>query len=91
MAAVHLIVSGRVQGVGYRYWMQQEAVDLGLSGWVRNRADGSVEMVVSGEGDAIAAMISRCHTGPAGASVNDIAQSVWTGAVPQDFAILETQ
>ena len=73
--ARHLIVSGRVQGVGYRDWLRFEAEARGLSGWVRNRFDGTVEALVSGEREAVAAMIAACHEGPLLAAVRVIAES----------------
>ena len=57
MNSKRLIISGRVQGVGYREWMVRKARDLGLSGWVRNRIDGSVEALVAG--DTTATVLSR--------------------------------
>ena len=59
-----LAVTGRVQGVGYRDWVMEMAERLGLSGWVRNRVDGSVEMLLAGAPDQITAMIERCRKGP---------------------------
>ena len=60
----HLSVRGRVQGVGYRAWAADEAEKLGLEGWVRNRRDGSVEIVVAGSADIVAAMIEAARRGP---------------------------
>jgi acylphosphatase len=59
-----LIVRGRVQGVGYRDWTVREARRLGLSGWVRNRRDGSVEILAQGEDAALDALAERCLEGP---------------------------
>ncbi len=64
MVAKHLIITGRVQGVWYRKWMADTARKLNLTGWVRNRANGSVESVMQGEEEAIRAMIGHCHKGP---------------------------
>lgn len=64
MRAVHVIVEGRVQGVGYRAWVEQEARAKGLAGWVRNRRDGTVEAVFSGDDLAVRAMVEACGTGP---------------------------
>jgi acylphosphatase len=73
MRTVRLIVTGRVQGIGYRMWAERTASALGIRGWVRNRADGSVELHASGEEDAIAALIEACRQGPRAAVVSDIA------------------
>ncbi len=62
--AVHLRVTGRVQGVGYRAWALETASRLGLRGWVRNRSDGTVEALVIGAEDEVAAMIEACREGP---------------------------
>jgi len=62
--AVALRIAGRVQGVGYRDWMAGEAQVQGIDGWVRNRSDGSVEAVVAGTEDAVAAIIEACRRGP---------------------------
>jgi acylphosphatase len=67
-----LVVRGRVQGVFYRGWSVDAARSLGLDGWVRNRRDGSVEMLVAGSEEAVAAMIARCRTGPPAARVERI-------------------
>jgi acylphosphatase len=69
---VHLWVSGRVQGVFYRASACERARALGLSGWVRNLADGRVEIVAEGEGEAIAAFVAWCGQGPARARVDDV-------------------
>jgi acylphosphatase len=71
----HLIVSGRVQGVGFRYSMLAEAERLGVTGWVRNRRDGAVEAVVDGDPAAVAAMIAWAKSGPPGARVTGVAVS----------------
>ncbi|NND01242.1 MAG: acylphosphatase [Acidimicrobiia bacterium] len=70
--AVHCIVSGRVQGVGFRYSTEHKARELGLAGWVRNRADGSVELVAQGHDDAVAAMLAWLGAGPRFANVSAV-------------------
>jgi acylphosphatase len=75
MRSVRLRITGRVQGVGYRAWMMRQASAAGLRGWVRNRADGSVEALVIGDDDGVAAMIEVCREGPFGARVVDVAIS----------------
>ena len=73
MRSVRLRITGRVQGVGYRYWAERTAAALGVRGWVRNRRDGSVEMQAAGEDAAIDALIDACRHGPRAATVSDVA------------------
>lgn len=68
----HVTVRGRVQGVGYRAFVERAALARGLEGWVRNRADGSVEAVFIGERRTVAAMIDACRRGPAAAEVTGV-------------------
>jgi acylphosphatase len=72
MVTRHLRISGRVQGVGFRYSMQREAARLGLSGWVRNRRDGGVEALVQGDEASVAALTAWARRGPAGARVSEL-------------------
>jgi acylphosphatase len=72
---VHVTITGRVQGVGYRAWVAQEAETRGLSGWVRNRRHGSVEAVFSGETIIVDAMIAACRSGPRMAWVENVTVS----------------
>lgn len=69
---VHLLISGRVQGVGYRAWFEDEALELGLDGWVRNRSEGSVEALVHGDARKIDDLIRACHKGPPMARVDKV-------------------
>jgi len=71
--ARHLTVSGQVQGVGFRAFVRRTAGALALRGWVRNRRDGSVEVLAVGQADSMEALIAACRKGPAGARVNDLA------------------
>jgi len=70
--AASLRIEGRVQGVGYRWWAVETARRLGLDGWARNRADGSVEILALGQGDAIAALQRACAEGPPAARVTAV-------------------
>jgi acylphosphatase len=67
-----VVVRGRVQGVGFRAWVAEEAADRGLAGWVRNRRDGSVEAVFAGAPGVVAAMIDACEQGPVFARVTTL-------------------
>jgi len=68
----HLIISGRVQGVGFRWFVYDVATSLGLGGWTKNLRNGSVEAVFEGERAIIEAAINHCHEGPRLAVVSDI-------------------
>jgi acylphosphatase len=68
----HVIVRGRVQGVGYRAWVEHTATGCDLAGWVRNRRDGSVEAVFSGPLTAVTEMIALCRRGPGASRVDAI-------------------
>ena len=70
--AESLLVVGRVQGVGYRWWTVGTAQRLGLDGWVRNLTDGTVEILAIGEPAAIDALARACRTGPTGARVEAV-------------------
>jgi acylphosphatase len=72
MAARHLHISGFVQGVAYREAMRHEAERLGITGWVRNRLDGSVEAVIEGDETALAAMLEWARRGPPAARVSNV-------------------
>lgn len=75
----HLTIHGRVHGVGFRESMRREAGRLGVTGWVRNRRDGTVEAVVAGGGDAVAAIVRWAHRGPPGATVTRVVASETDG------------
>ena len=70
----HVTIRGRVQGVGYRYWVERHATARDLEGWVRNRRDGSVEALFAGPGDVVAEMIALCRRGPSSARVEAVAE-----------------
>ena len=70
--ARHLVIRGRVQGVGYRAFVEDAALDHGLAGWVRNRRSGAVEAVCAGSPAAIDAVVQACRRGPPGARVDSI-------------------
>jgi acylphosphatase len=72
LRAAHIYVSGRVQGVNFRFYTRQEAVRLGVDGWVRNLMDGRVEAWIQGEEEAVAQMIAWCRHGPPSARVDDV-------------------
>ena len=81
MKAVRARITGRVQGVGFRAWMEQTAARLGISGWVRNRRDGSVEAVLAGDTSKVDEMLTMCWQGPPAAKVDGV--SVEAAAAPE--------
>lgn len=72
MKRVHLIISGDVQGIGFRAWAKEAARKLDLIGWVRNRDDGAVELVAEGSEANLNEFIALCHKGPEVAWVTDV-------------------
>lgn len=72
MVRRHIVVRGRVQGVGFRYATVSEARRLGLSGWARNASDGSVEIVAEGDAADVRALVAWCHQGPPAARVASV-------------------
>ena len=72
MSLMHVTVRGRVQGVGYRAFVEDEALRLDLEGWVRNRRDGTVEAVFSGAEDVVTSIVAACRRGPSAARVEAV-------------------
>jgi len=86
--AVMVRITGRVQGVGFRDWTQREASRLGLTGWVRNEADGSVAALLMGSEAAVAAMLHRLHEGPSYSRVDGVvSEAAVVVELPSDFRI----
>jgi acylphosphatase len=80
----HVAIHGHVQRVGYRAWTEHIALQRGLEGWVRNRADGTVEAVFAGSAAAVEAMVETCRRGPPGARVEHIEEREGR---PEDIAL----
>ncbi len=74
-----LVIHGHVQGVGYRYSMTHEAMRLNIHGWVRNRRDGTVEAMICGNDESVAAMMAWSRQGPPGARVDHIEVELGSG------------
>ncbi len=87
---VRVRITGRVQGVAFRAWTENNAVSLGLTGWVRNRRDGAVEALFSGAADHVAEMLRRCRRGPPVAAVKEVTVVEEGGIAPSGFAVLPT-
>ena len=83
----HLLITGRVQGVGFRFYMERKAREIGVSGWVRNRRDGSVEAMVQGSPDTVETMITWARRGPPSAVVAEVRVTDASG----DFATFEAR
>jgi acylphosphatase len=81
-----VVVTGRVQGVGFRYAVSERARTRGVAGWVRNLPSGQVEAVFEGEASAVEAMVGYCRRGPLGASVDDVRVTVETPAGEAGFS-----
>jgi acylphosphatase len=79
MEVRHLLITGKVQGVAYRASMAHEAQALGVTGWVRNRANGSVEAMIAGTAEQVAAMLAWARRGPPAATVEHVAVEIGTG------------
>jgi acylphosphatase len=92
----HVVVRGRVHGVGYRAWTEYTALERGLEGWVRNRRDGSVEAVFAGPRELVDAMVAACRRGPPGARVDAVDEQAASPAMlasrraGERFSVLST-
>ena len=82
-----LLITGRVQGVGFRFYMERKAREFGVTGWVRNRRDGAVEAVVQGTTGAVEAMIAWARRGPPSAVVAEVRVTDASG----DYAAFDTR
>lgn len=93
LEAIHVIIEGKVQKVGYRDWAINTASELGITGWVRNKRDGTVEALFYGETTQIRKMIEYCYQGPSRASVSEIhitPLEPLPKTIPPDFIQLPT-
>lgn len=88
--SAHVSITGRVQGVGYRAWTADEARTRGLDGWVRNRRDGAVEALFSGDAAAVDAMLAACRNGPPAALVDGIDVTEIEAPAEPGFRVLPT-
>lgn len=80
-----ILVHGHVQGVWFRGWAVDQAEALGLNGWVRNRRDGSVEILAAGDTEAIEELIARCRRGPPAARVERVESEETDERTPPGF------
>ena len=91
MTAVHVLIEGRVQGVGFRAWVQRQAKARGLAGWVRNSADGSVEAVFTGVDVQVRAMVEACHRGPRMSLVRSVKTAIYPDENWTEFVVWPTE
>ena len=90
ITTMRLSIAGQVQGVGFRAFVVQEARALGLKGWVRNCADGTVEIVVSGADDKVKTFVGKCTRGPSSAQVTHIDMESVAAPAETDFVAKPT-
>lgn len=91
MTARLLVIAGRVQGIGYRDWMCAQAETLGVFGWVRNRRDGTVEVLVDGDPGAVQELLRACRRGPKAAVVTEITERLTDAPAGPGFLRLPTE
>jgi acylphosphatase len=91
LRAVRVRISGLVHGVGYRAWTEERALHQAVTGWVRNRRDGTVEALFAGAPEDVAEMLRRCHSGPRGAVVTSVEILEEGEDAPGDFEVRETE
>jgi acylphosphatase len=95
-AILQVTIRGRVQGVGYRAWVEEQAVACGLEGWVRNRRDGSVEALFCGPAGKVGEMVALCRHGPPSARVESVTRetasedALHLRRAGERFSVLET-
>lgn len=82
---LHFLIRGRVQGVGFRWFVQREASELGLRGWVRNTEEGDVEVVAAGETEDLADLRSSLRQGPRGCRVDNVIEHYLAEAEAADL------
>jgi acylphosphatase len=91
LAGLLVVISGRVQGVGYRDWTRRTATALGLRGWVRNRRDGTVEAFLAGDPDTLRHMLAAMRDGPRAARVEAVDAVPSTAPHLTGFAVRPTE
>jgi acylphosphatase len=88
---LHFLVRGRVQGVGFRWFVHREASELALKGWVRNTEDGDVEVVVAGDEESLAELRSSLNKGPRGSRVDKVIEHPLAESEGQDLSIFQIE
>ena len=87
----HLVISGKVQGVGFRYWLQRLAVERNICGWVKNKTSGNVEALIVGEEKEIQELIKLCEMGPGSAKIDYVQINDYSkDYIKKDFDIIKS-
>ena len=87
----HLVISGKVQGVGFRYWLQRLAVERNICGWVKNKTSGNVEALIVGEEKEIQELIKLCEIGPGSAKIDYVQINDYNkDYIKKDFNIVKS-
>ena len=87
----HLVISGKVQGVGFRYWLQRLAIEKNIYGWVKNKTSGNVEALIVGEKKEIQELIKLCKMGPSSAKIDYVQINDYNkDYIKKDFDILKS-
>ncbi len=87
----HLVISGKVQGVGFRYWLQRLAIEKNICGWVKNKTSGNVEALIVGEKKEIQELIKLCEMGPGSAKIDYVRINDYNkDYIKKDFNIVKS-
>ena len=87
----HLVISGKVQGVGFRYWLQRLAIEKNICGWVKNKVSGNVEALIIGEEKEIQELIKLCEMGPGSAKIDYVQINDYSkDYIKKDFDIIKS-
>ena len=87
----HLVISGKVQGVGFRYWLQRLAIEKNICGWVKNKTSGNVEVLIVGEEKKVQELIKLCEMGPGSAKIDYVQINDYNkDCIKKDFDIVKS-
>jgi len=87
----HLVISGKVQGVGFRYWLQRLAIEKNICGWVKNKTSGNVEALIVGEEKKVRELIKLCEMGPGSAKIDYVQINDYNkDYIKKDFDIVKS-
>ena len=87
----HLVISGKVQGIGFRYWLQRLAIEKNICGWVKNKTSGNVEVLIVGEEKKVQELIKLCEMGPGSAKIDYVQINDYNkDYIKKDFDIVKS-